>query len=85
VRGKNYRTHLEELKRNDLITETPQEPTAFVKLNSCPRRTQRARSRGPEGIVSLDYEPELCVRHRQARLGSEEGRTRSTTSQGSPS
>ena len=33
--GKNYRQHLEELRRNDLLTETPQEPTAFVKLNSC--------------------------------------------------
>src|ERR1700674_3028404 len=33
--GKNYRQHLEELRRNDLLAETPQEPTAFVKLNSC--------------------------------------------------
>src|SRR5438874_12554201 len=33
--GKNYRSHLEELAKNDLITETPQEPTACVKLNSC--------------------------------------------------
>src|SRR4051794_10801306 len=33
--GKNYRSHLEELAKNDLLTETPQEPTAFVKLNSC--------------------------------------------------
>src|SRR5215213_7165372 len=32
--GKNYRTHLEELKRTNLIKEIPQEPTAFVKLNS---------------------------------------------------
>jgi 5-carboxymethyl-2-hydroxymuconate isomerase/acylpyruvate hydrolase len=56
--GKNYRQHLEELRRNDLLTETPQEPTAFVKLNSCltGHETKVAR---PEGIVRLDYEPEL--------------------------
>jgi len=56
--GKNYRTHLEELKRNDLITEMPQEPTAFVKLNSC-LVGHNARVARPAGIVSLDYEPEL--------------------------
>lgn len=56
--GKNYRTHLEELKRNDLITEMPQEPTAFVKLNSC-LAGHNARVARPEGIVCLDYEPEL--------------------------
>jgi 5-carboxymethyl-2-hydroxymuconate isomerase/acylpyruvate hydrolase len=56
--GKNYRQHLEELRRNDLLAETPQEPTAFVKLNSCltGHETKVAR---PEGIVRLDYEPEL--------------------------
>jgi len=31
--GKNYRQHLEELRRNNLLLETPQEPTAFVKYN----------------------------------------------------
>ena len=31
--GKNYRTHLEELKRTNLIKEIPQEPTSFIKLN----------------------------------------------------
>jgi len=56
--GKNYRTHLEELRRNDLITETPQEPTAFVKLNSC-LAGHNAKVARPEGIVALDYEPEL--------------------------
>jgi 5-carboxymethyl-2-hydroxymuconate isomerase/acylpyruvate hydrolase len=56
--GKNYRQHLEELRRNDLLAETPEEPTAFVKLNSCltGHETRVAR---PEGIVRLDYEPEL--------------------------
>jgi len=56
--GKNYRTHLEELKRNDLLTETPQEPTAFVKLNSC-LAGHNAKVARPEGVVALDYEPEL--------------------------
>ena len=56
--GKNYRTHLEELKRNDLITETPQEPTAFVKLNSC-LAGHNAKVARPDGVVALDYEPEL--------------------------
>src|SRR6266705_1521586 len=32
--GKNYRTHLEELKRNYLLTETPPEPTGVIKLGS---------------------------------------------------
>lgn len=56
--GKNYRQHLEELRRNDLLTETPQEPTAFVKLNSC-LVGHNARVARPDGIVRLDYEPEL--------------------------
>jgi len=56
--GKNYRQHLEELKRNDLLTEMPQEPTGFIKLNSC-LSGHNARVARPEGIVRLDYEPEL--------------------------
>ena len=52
--GKNYRQHLEELRRNDLLTETPQEPTAFVKLNSC-LVGHEARVARPAGIVRLDY------------------------------
>jgi 5-carboxymethyl-2-hydroxymuconate isomerase/acylpyruvate hydrolase len=56
--GKNYRAHLEELKRSGLIAEMPQEPTAFVKLNSC-LAGHNARVARPESIVSLDYEPEL--------------------------
>jgi 5-carboxymethyl-2-hydroxymuconate isomerase/acylpyruvate hydrolase len=56
--GKNYRQHLEELQRTNLIREIPQEPTAFVKLNSSlvGHRAQVAR---PEGMLRLDYEPEL--------------------------
>jgi 2-keto-4-pentenoate hydratase/2-oxohepta-3-ene-1,7-dioic acid hydratase in catechol pathway len=56
--GKNYRQHLEELRRNELLTETPQEPTAFVKLNSC-LVGHNARVVRPDGILRLDYEPEL--------------------------
>src|SRR5438309_11597940 len=58
--GKNYRTHLEELKRNELLTETPQEPTGFIKLNSA-LSGQNARVARPEGIVSLDSEAGLVV------------------------
>ncbi len=56
--GKNYRTHLEELRRNQLLAETPQEPTAFVKLNSC-LVGHDAKVARPHGITRLDYEPEL--------------------------
>ena len=56
--GKNYRSHLAELKANDLLRETPQEPTAFVKLNSC-LSGHEARVKRPDGITQLDYEPEL--------------------------
>ncbi len=56
--GKNYRQHLAELRRNDLILETPQEPTAFIKLNTC-LSGHDWRVERPEGIVRLDYEPEL--------------------------
>jgi 2-keto-4-pentenoate hydratase/2-oxohepta-3-ene-1,7-dioic acid hydratase in catechol pathway len=56
--GKNYRTHLEELQRTDLIKELPTEPTGFVKLNSCltGHDTEVVR---PPSVVHLDYEPEL--------------------------
>src|SRR5579864_678130 len=32
--GKNNKSHLDELVRNQLIKEIPKEPTGFVKLNS---------------------------------------------------
>jgi 2-keto-4-pentenoate hydratase/2-oxohepta-3-ene-1,7-dioic acid hydratase in catechol pathway len=56
--GKNYRSHLEELKKHDLIKEMPQEVTGFVKLNSClvGHNTKVVK---PDGIAHLDYEPEL--------------------------
>jgi 2-keto-4-pentenoate hydratase/2-oxohepta-3-ene-1,7-dioic acid hydratase in catechol pathway len=56
--GKNYRTHLEELKRTDLIKELPQEPTGFIKLNSC-LIGHDADVERPASVVHLDYEPEL--------------------------
>jgi 2-keto-4-pentenoate hydratase/2-oxohepta-3-ene-1,7-dioic acid hydratase in catechol pathway len=56
--GKNYRAHLEELKRNDLINEMPQEVTGFVKLNSC-LVGHGEKVVKPDGIPHLDYEPEL--------------------------
>ena len=56
--GKNYRAHLDELKRTDLIKEMPEEPTAFVKLNSS-LVGHNARVARPDGIPRLDYEPEL--------------------------
>ncbi len=56
--GKNYRQHLDELVRTELIKEIPQEPTAFVKLNAC-LVGQDARVVRPAGVVRLDYEPEL--------------------------
>ena len=56
--GKNYRTHLEELKRNDLIKEMPGEPTGFIKLNSCLTGHDSDVPR-PATVSRLDYEPEL--------------------------
>src|SRR4029453_15148233 len=56
--GKNYRTHLAELRANALLTDTPEEPTAFVKLNSCLVGHERKVAK-PDGITRLDYEPEL--------------------------
>ncbi len=56
--GKNYRTHLEELKRTDLIRELPNEPTGFIKLNDCLAGHDTDVVR-PASVTHLDYEPEL--------------------------
>lgn len=56
--GKNNKTHLEELVRNQLIKEIPQEPTGFVKLDSVLVGDDATVVR-PLGITTLDYEPEL--------------------------
>jgi 2-keto-4-pentenoate hydratase/2-oxohepta-3-ene-1,7-dioic acid hydratase in catechol pathway len=56
--GKNYRTHLEELRKNDLIRELPNEPTGFIKLNDCLAGHEADVVRPPT-VTRLDYEPEL--------------------------
>jgi 2-keto-4-pentenoate hydratase/2-oxohepta-3-ene-1,7-dioic acid hydratase in catechol pathway len=56
--GKNYRAHLDELKRGDLIRELPQEPTGFVKIASCLAGHDADVVR-PASVTRLDYEPEL--------------------------
>ena len=67
--GKNYRTHLEELKRTNLIKEIPQEPTSFIKLNSC-LVGHEAKVVRPKGITHLDYEPELVFVMGKRALGA---------------
>jgi 2-keto-4-pentenoate hydratase/2-oxohepta-3-ene-1,7-dioic acid hydratase in catechol pathway len=57
--GKNSRAHREELTRQGMLKEDPQEPTGFVKLVST-MVGEGAAVRRPEGITSLDYEPELA-------------------------
>jgi len=70
--GKNYRTHLEELKRTNLIKEIPQEPTSFIKLNSC-LSGHEAKVVRPKGITRLDYEPELVFVMGKRALGAKKG------------
>ena len=67
--GKNYRTHLAELQRTNLIKEIPEEPTSFIKLNSCLVGTNAKVAR-PAGIVRLDYEPELVFVIGKRALGA---------------
>jgi len=71
--GKNYHTHLEELKRTNLIKEIPQEPTSFVKLNSC-LSGHNAEVIRPDGVVRLDYEPELVFVIGKRALGVKKDR-----------
>ena len=56
--GKNSRQHREELKANEMLTEMPTEPTGFIKLvdTMCGQDAEVVR---PDGITTLDYEPEL--------------------------
>lgn len=67
--GKNYRSHLAELERNGLIKENPQEPTSFIKLNSC-LTGHLAEVVRPKGITKLDYEPELVFVIGKRALGA---------------
>jgi len=57
--GKNNRSHLEELSRNGLLKEWPNEPTGFIKLNEVIVGDEAEVVR-PAGITTLDYEPELA-------------------------
>jgi 2-keto-4-pentenoate hydratase/2-oxohepta-3-ene-1,7-dioic acid hydratase in catechol pathway len=56
--GKNYRAHLEELKKHDLIKEMPEEVTGFVKIHAC-LTGHREKVARPAVVEHLDYEPEL--------------------------
>ena len=67
--GKNYRKHLAELERNNLIKEIPEEPTGFIKLNSCLAGHQQTVVK-PRGIDRLDYEPELVFVMGKRALGA---------------
>jgi 5-carboxymethyl-2-hydroxymuconate isomerase/acylpyruvate hydrolase len=67
--GKNYRKHLAELERNNLIKEIPEEPTGFIKLNSCLAGHQQTVIK-PKGIDRLDYEPELVFVMGKRALGA---------------
>ncbi|MFT8245156.1 fumarylacetoacetate hydrolase family protein [Roseomonas sp. BN140053] len=68
--GKNSRVHREELVKQDMLREDPQEPTGFVKLHATMVGEDAAVER-PEGITTLDYEPELAfvIARRAHRVG----------------
>ena len=70
--GKNYRAHLEELRRHDLIKEMPQEVTGFVKLTGC-LVGHRAKVVKPADVPRLDYEPELVFVIGRRVLGFRKG------------
>ncbi len=57
--GKNNKKHREELKANKMLTEIPNEPTGFLKLVDTMSGDGDEVVR-PDGITTLDYEPELC-------------------------
>jgi 2-keto-4-pentenoate hydratase/2-oxohepta-3-ene-1,7-dioic acid hydratase in catechol pathway len=57
--GKNNKKHREELKANKMLTEIPNEPTGFIKLIDTMSGDGDEVVR-PDGITTLDYEPELC-------------------------
>jgi 2-keto-4-pentenoate hydratase/2-oxohepta-3-ene-1,7-dioic acid hydratase in catechol pathway len=57
--GKNNKKHREELAANKMLTEIPNEPTGFIKLNSTMSGDGDEVAK-PADITQLDYEPELC-------------------------
>lgn len=56
--GKNTRKHREELVQHKMMNEVPNEPTGFIKLVET-MVGQDAEVARPQGITTLDYEPEL--------------------------
>ncbi len=73
--GKNSKVHREELVREGMLKEDPQEPTGFVKLTET-LVGEGARVVRPEGISTFDYEPELAfiVTKRAHRVPRERAR-----------
>lgn len=59
--GRNYRSHITDLIPRGLVQddEIPRVPTGFVKFSRTVVGDDAAVAR-PEGITSLDYEPEMC-------------------------
>lgn len=73
--GKNSREHREELLANGMLKEIPAEPTGFIKLVQTMVGQDSEVSR-PDGIETLDYEPELVlvVGRRAHRVKKGDGR-----------
>ncbi|WP_137178782.1 fumarylacetoacetate hydrolase family protein [Roseomonas sp. AR75] len=73
--GKNSKVHRQELVREGMLKEDPQEPTGFVKLVET-MVGEGARVVRPEGISTFDYEPELAfiVTRRAHRVPRERAR-----------
>jgi 2-keto-4-pentenoate hydratase/2-oxohepta-3-ene-1,7-dioic acid hydratase in catechol pathway len=58
--GKNSKEHRQELVSNGMLKEMPSEPTGFIKLVET-MVGQDAEVMRPQGITTLDYEPELVL------------------------
>ncbi|WP_426957125.1 fumarylacetoacetate hydrolase family protein [Muricoccus radiodurans] len=73
--GKNSRVHRQELVREGMLKEDPQEPTGFVKLVSTMTGDGDSVAR-PEGITTFDYEPEMAfvMARRAHRVGKADAR-----------
>jgi 2-keto-4-pentenoate hydratase/2-oxohepta-3-ene-1,7-dioic acid hydratase in catechol pathway len=78
--GKNYRSHLDELKRTNLIREMPNEPTGFIKLNAA--LTDTTATWSPPTDVSTSTTSRAGVRDRQAAFRGQRADAHSRTSSG---
>lgn len=58
--GANYRSHVEELMEKGLIKQWPPKPVGFVKFSSVLVGHDASVVR-PEGITTMDYEPEMVL------------------------